>query len=105
VASPGDTVHFTNRQFLAFCYMHRHSSNAVEVDYSILRADCVPIYPQYEIPEMSPFMATCHTGKFDGKMMDPLHPRRLALAVSLACATTRSASVVTSRRLLRAALT
>jgi hypothetical protein len=66
---PGDTVHFTNRQFLAYCYMHRHFSNAVEVDYSILRVDGVPIYPQYEIPEMSPFMATCHTGRFDGKMM------------------------------------
>jgi plastocyanin len=66
---PGDAVHFSNRQFLAYCYMHRHHSNAVEVDYASLRVDGVPIYPQYEIPEMSPFMATCHTGKFDGKMM------------------------------------
>jgi hypothetical protein len=66
---PGDQVFVSNRAFLAYCYFHRHHSEAVEVDYSSLRVDGVPMYPQYELPEMSPFMATCHTGRFDGKML------------------------------------
>lgn len=66
---PGDQVLVSNRAFLAYCYFHRHHSEAVEVDYSSLRVDGVPMYPQYELPEMSPFMATCHTGRFEGKML------------------------------------
>lgn len=66
---PGDEVHVDNHAFLAYCYMHRHNANAVEVDYSSVKVDGVPIYPQYEVPESSPFMSTHHTGRFDGKMM------------------------------------
>jgi hypothetical protein len=66
---PGDEVELSNRAFLAYCYFYRHHSNAVEVDYSCLKVDGVPMYPQYEVPLSSPFMSTCHTGRFEGKMM------------------------------------
>jgi len=38
-------------------------------EYQFLMLDGKPIYDQYEIPEMSPFMGTVHTGKFEGKLM------------------------------------
>jgi len=66
---PGDEVHIDNHAFLAYCYFYRHHLTSAEVDYSSLRVDGNPLYPQYEIPEMSPFMGTCHTGRFEGKMM------------------------------------
>jgi hypothetical protein len=66
---PGDEVHVDNHAFLAYCYAYRHHLTSAEVDYSCLRVDDNPIYPQYEIPEMSPFMGTVHTGRFEGKMM------------------------------------
>jgi hypothetical protein len=65
----GDEVHVDNHAFLAFCYYYRHHLSNAEVDYSSLRVDGKPIYPQYEIPEMSPLMGTVHTGKFPGKLM------------------------------------
>ncbi|HMC39394.1 MAG TPA: hypothetical protein VKI19_07005 [Acidimicrobiales bacterium] len=67
--SPGDEVHVDNHAFLAYCYAYRHHLTAAEVDYDCLRVDGVPIYPQYQIPEMSPFMGTVHTGRFEGKMI------------------------------------
>ena len=66
---PGDEVHVDNHAFLAFCYYYRHHLTNAEVDYDSLRLDGRPIYPQYEIPEMSPFMGTVHTGRFEGKLM------------------------------------
>ena len=66
---PGDEVELSNKAFLAYCYFYRHHSNAIEVDYSCLKVDGVPMYPQYVVPESSPFMSTCHTGRFEGKMM------------------------------------
>jgi len=65
----GDEVELSNKAFLAYCYFYRHHSNAVEVDYSCLKVDGVAMFPQYEVPVSSPFMATCHTGRFEGKMM------------------------------------
>ena len=67
--SPGDHVHVDNHAFLAYCYAYRHHLTGAEVDYDCLRVDGMPIYPQYPIPEMSPFMGTVHTGRFEGKMM------------------------------------
>jgi hypothetical protein len=66
---PGDEVHVDNHAFLAFCYYYRHHVTDAEVDYGSLRVDGTSIYPQYEVPEMSPFMGTVHTGRFEGKMM------------------------------------
>jgi len=57
-----------NRAFLAFCYYYRHHLHEWP-EYEFLRVDGRPIYPQYEIPEMSPFMGTAHTGRFEGKLM------------------------------------
>jgi hypothetical protein len=65
----GDEVHVDNHAFLAFGYYYRHHLTAVEVDYGSLRVDGRAVYPQYEVPESSPFMGTVHTGRFDGKMM------------------------------------
>ena len=65
---PGDRVHIDNRAFLAYCYMYRHHIEA-SVEYDCLRVDGHPMYPQYPIPESSPFMGTVHTGRFDGKML------------------------------------
>jgi hypothetical protein len=65
---PGDEVHVDNHAFLAFCYYYRHHLHDWP-EYDFLRVDGKPIYPQYEIPEMSPFMGTVHTGRFDGKLM------------------------------------
>jgi hypothetical protein len=64
----GDEVHIDNHAFLAFCYYYRHHIHDW-VEYEFLRVDGKPIYPQYEIPEMSPLMGTLHTGKFPGKLM------------------------------------
>jgi hypothetical protein len=64
----GDEVHVDNHAFLAFCYYYRHHIHDW-VEYEFLRVDGRPIYPQYEIPEMSPLMGTVHTGKFPGKLM------------------------------------
>jgi Tannase and feruloyl esterase len=65
---PGDEVHVDNHAFLAFCYYYRHHIHEWP-EYEFLRIDGRPIYPQYQIPEMSPFMGTAHTGRFEGKLM------------------------------------
>ncbi len=65
----GDEVHVDNHAFLAYCYYYRHSVTSTEVDYGALRVDHRPVYPQYESPELSPFMGTVHTGRYDGKLL------------------------------------
>jgi hypothetical protein len=65
---PGDEVHVDNHAFLAYCYAYRHHIHDF-LEYDFLRVDGTPIYPQYEIPEMSPFMGTVHTGRYPGKLM------------------------------------
>jgi hypothetical protein len=65
---PGDGVHVDNRGFLAFCYFYRHHVMP-HAEYQFLTLDGSPIYEQYELPEMSPFMGTCHTAKYEGKLM------------------------------------
>jgi hypothetical protein len=65
---PGDEVHVDNHAFLAFCYFYRHHLMDSS-EWDCLRVDGMPIYPQYEQPQMSPFMGTVHTGRFDGKML------------------------------------
>ena len=52
---PGDEVHVDNRAFLAYCYYSRHHVNDRRVASSS-RVDGVPIYPQHQLPTMSPFM-------------------------------------------------
>jgi hypothetical protein len=66
--APGDEVEVDNHAFLAYCYMYRHHLHEW-AEYEFLRVDGKPIYPQHEIPQMSPFMGTVHTGRFDGKLM------------------------------------
>jgi hypothetical protein len=65
---PGDEVRVDNHAFLAFCYYYRHHLAPAE-DYESLRVDGRAVYPQYEVPEMSPFMGVVHTGRFEGKLM------------------------------------
>lgn len=65
---PGDEVHVDNHAFLAYCYAYRHHIHEWR-EYDFLRVDGKPVYPQYEIPEMSPFMGTVHTGRYEGKLM------------------------------------
>jgi hypothetical protein len=65
---PGDEVHLDNRAFLAFCYYYRHHVMP-HAEYQFLTVDGNAIYPQYELAEMSPFMGTCHTGRYDGKLL------------------------------------
>jgi hypothetical protein len=64
----GDEALLDNRDFLAYCYYYRHHLHA-SVEFDFLRQGGKPIYPQYEQPEMSPFMGMPHTGRFEGKMM------------------------------------
>jgi len=66
---PGDSVHVENRAFLAYCYYYRHHLIPWESEYDFLRLDGKPIYDQYELPEMSPFMGVRHTGRIEGKLM------------------------------------
>jgi hypothetical protein len=64
----GDEVHLSNRDFLAYCYYYRHHLRDV-ASTEFLRLGGKPIYPQYQQPELSPFMGVVHTGRFEGKMM------------------------------------
>jgi hypothetical protein len=57
-----------NHGFLAFCYYYRHHLMSY-TEFDFLRLDGVPIYPQYEQPEASPFMSVVHTGRFEGKLL------------------------------------
>ncbi|WP_236705776.1 PKD domain-containing protein, partial [Frankia sp. ACN1ag] len=38
-------------------------------EYDFLRVDGQPLYQQYELPEMSPFMGVKHTGRIEGKLL------------------------------------
>ncbi len=65
---PGDRVQFDNRAFLAYCYYTRHHIwESLGAEQFRLRG--LPIYEQYQQPELSPFMGVRHTGRFDGKML------------------------------------
>jgi hypothetical protein len=64
----GDTVLLDNRDFLAYCYYARHHLHRTP-EYDFLRLGGHPVHKQYQEPEMSPFMGTVHTGRFDGKML------------------------------------
>jgi hypothetical protein len=64
----GDMVRVDNHAFLAYGYYARHHArDGVEYDWARLGGR--PIHKQYEQPQMSPFMGTPHTGKFEGKML------------------------------------
>jgi len=65
----GDSVHVDNHAFLAYCYYYRHHILPWESEYDHLRLDGQPVYAQYDIPEMSPFMGVKHTGRIEGKLM------------------------------------
>ena len=65
---PGDEVHIDNHGFLAFCYYYRHHI-LPSAEYEFLTVDGRPVYPQYELHEMSPFMGTVHSAEYQGKMM------------------------------------
>jgi hypothetical protein len=64
----GDQVHIDNHSILAFCYYARHHCPD-SPEYDFLRVDGRAVYEQYELPEMSPFMGTRHTGRFAGRMI------------------------------------
>ncbi|MCW2528756.1 MAG: hypothetical protein JWM76_3616 [Pseudonocardiales bacterium] len=64
----GDEVHVDNHDFLAFCYFYRHHLMP-HAEYQFLTVDGNPVYQQYELPQMSPFMGTCHTAQYEGKLM------------------------------------
>lgn len=64
----GDRVYVNNRPFLAYCYYYRHHL-LPEREYDFLRPDGKPVFAQYELPEMSPFMGVRHTGRYEGKLM------------------------------------
>jgi hypothetical protein len=65
----GDTIHVSNRPFLAYCYYYRHHLQEDEPQFDFLTVDGVPIFQQYEVPELSPFMGVRHTGRYEGKLM------------------------------------
>ena len=65
---PGDIVRVDNRAFLAYCYYYRHHV-PTEAEYQFLTVDGKPIYEQYELPTMSPFMGVKHTGRIEGKLL------------------------------------
>jgi hypothetical protein len=65
---PGDEVRLDNHAFLAYCYSYRHHLQPVP-EYEFLKVDGRPIFDQHEQVEMSPFMGTVHTGRFEGKLM------------------------------------
>ncbi|CAB4362472.1 MAG: tannase/feruloyl esterase family alpha/beta hydrolase [Actinobacteria bacterium] len=66
---PGDKVHVSNRVFLAYCYFARYHVMDDEPAFDHLRLDGVPIFPQHPVPEMSPLMGVCYSGKYEGKLL------------------------------------
>ena len=64
----GDVVHLSNRRFLAFCYFARHHVME-DPQFDSLRLDGVPVYPQHEVPLMSPLMGVSYSGEFEGKII------------------------------------
>lgn len=65
---PGDEVHVDNRDFLAFCYFHRHHVMD-EAQFDSLRVAGTPVYPQHPVPRMSPLMGVSYTGHYQGKLL------------------------------------
>jgi hypothetical protein len=65
---PGDSVEIDNRAFLAWCYYYRHHLLPFE-EWEFLKVDGKPIYPQYALPAMSPFMAAPYSCNYQGKLM------------------------------------
>lgn len=65
---PGDTVELDNRAFLAWCYYYRHHVLGFE-EWDFLNVDGRPVYPQYPLPSMSPFMSTPYSCRYEGKLM------------------------------------
>lgn len=65
---PGDRVQIDNRPFLAYCYYYRHHVLPF-TEWQFLTLNGTPIYPQHELPEMSPFMGVHYSGQYEGKLM------------------------------------
>jgi hypothetical protein len=66
---PGDNLHVSNRNFLAYCYFARHHVMPDESAFDHFQVDGVPIFAQHPVPEMSPLMGVCYSGRYDGKLM------------------------------------
>lgn len=66
--APGDEIQLDNRGFLAFCYYYRHHLMP-SAEWDFLRPNGLPVYPQYELPAMSPFMGTVHSAEYEGKLL------------------------------------
>jgi hypothetical protein len=64
----GDEVHVDNRDFLAFCYFHRHHLME-DTQFDTLRQGGVPMYTQHPVPLMSPLMGVSYTGHYEGKLL------------------------------------
>jgi hypothetical protein len=64
----GDEVHVDNRNFLAFCYYHRHHLMD-DPQFDGLKLNGIPIYPQHPVPFMSPLMGVPYTGHYEGKLL------------------------------------
>jgi hypothetical protein len=66
--APGDQVHVDNRRWLAYCYWTRHHV-LDDPQFDFLKLDGVPVYRQHPLPDLSPLMGVCYSGKFEGKLM------------------------------------
>ncbi|MCU1345275.1 MAG: hypothetical protein JWL70_1541, partial [Acidimicrobiia bacterium] len=64
----GDEVRLDNRAFLAYCYYYRHHVQDFD-EWQFLRLDGKDIYPQHDLPTMSPFMGVPYSGQYEGKLM------------------------------------
>jgi Tannase and feruloyl esterase len=64
----GDEVHVDNRNFLAFCYFHRHHIME-DSQFDSLRMAGRPIYEQHPVPLMSSLMGVSYTGHYQGKLL------------------------------------
>jgi hypothetical protein len=65
----GDSVHVSNRAFLAFCYYYRHHVPSDEERFGFLTLDGNPRYPQHGVPQQSPLMGVPYSGQYEGKLM------------------------------------
>jgi hypothetical protein len=66
---PGDEVHVSNRNFLAYCYFARHHLMPNDAAFDHFRVDGRSVFPEHPVPEMSPLMGVCYSGQYDGKLM------------------------------------
>lgn len=64
----GDQVRLDNRAYLAYCFYYLHHVMDFE-EWAFLSLDGVPIYPQHDLPTMSPFMGVPYSGQYEGKLM------------------------------------